>query len=55
MLIKTGLNDMLQATFACRFFLGCFALLNVLYFLFLTEHKTNCKITAGWTEKQILC
>lgn len=55
MLHRTGLIDLLQATFACQTFQGCFALLSVLYFLFLTEHKTNCKITAGWTGKQILC
>jgi len=55
MLNQTGLNDLLQATFSCQIFQGCFALFNVLYFLFLTEQKKNCEITARWTEKQILC
>lgn len=54
MLHKTGLIDLLQAIFACQTLQGCFALLNVLYFLFLAQHK-NCKITAGWTGKQIHC
>lgn len=49
MLNKMGLSDLLQATFACQIFEGCFAVLIILIFLiyFLTEHKTNCKITAG--------
>lgn len=57
MLNKTGLSDLLQATFACQIFEGRFAILIILIFLiyFLTEHKTNCKITAGWSGKQILC
>lgn len=52
---KTGLIGLLEATFACQTFQGCFALLNMLYLLFLTEDKTICKITAGWTGKQIRC
>lgn len=32
MLNKTGLNYLLQATFACQIFQGCFALLNAFFF-----------------------
>lgn len=55
MLHRTGLIDLLQATFTCQTLQGFFALLNVLYPLILTEHKTNRKVTAGWTGKQIHC
>lgn len=41
MLHKIGLIDLLQATFACQTFQGCFAILNVFYFLFFdrTQYK----------------
>lgn len=52
MLSNTGLSDLLQTTFACQIFQGCFALLKVFYILFLTEHKTNFKIAAGGQENK---
>lgn len=40
MLNKTGLTDLLQATFACQIFQGCFALL---IFFFLWNAKQTVK------------